>query len=504
MTRLITRRSFALLSLGATTVLVERCLAMSGKRRPEKRSGSAWQLAGSNALRATDFGARGDGLSDDTAAIMAADAAASTARRPLFFPAGVYLIDPIKATTSWIGEGSDRCVLRYRGNASYFVNLVTASGVDGIRFVNLAFDGNVSTDPVSWSVTNHTRFKGAAGLSVESCENALVLRCRASNTHAHGFRFLKVRGGKFEDCTTDRSRGIYGDGILLLSSTDIVVSNCMPRDYTRIGIAADRTDISEPLCQRITIRNCNPEGGHNASAQFGGTEFNAGVWIENCVTATVEGVRTRDNLHRGISVCSGKKTSDFTGERAAIVVRNCETQGGAFGICIYSLVDLPIVAEITGCTALHASIAFQGAANTGNDSITWTDCHADYDASAGNGRGFATEVTSRVQGRPTFTIGKGCTISRWAEDLRKLEDPGTKAATADIGGYYHPAGPMRLNVEGVREVRSKPIYIRWYNDHAHDIHISDVDAYISRPERAGTTISARNANVRPRPSGKVF
>lgn len=495
----VTRRHATLLSLGAAVTLVERCLA-APTVWPQEGHETALQSPPENAIRVLDFGARGDGETDDTAAIIAADTAAAEAGRPLFFSIGTYSTGPIKARASWFGAGSAGSVLRYNGHATNFVNMVSASGVDSIRFVDLGFDGNVSPDPQAWTKENHDQFTGAAGLSIDSCRDAVILRCRVMNTRTHGFRFLKVRGGRIEDCSTRRSRGIYGDGFLILSSSDILALNCTARDYTRIGVVADRTDVTEPLCQRITLRNCNPEQGHNASVLYGGTEFNAGVWIENCTSAVVDGVNTRYNVHRGISVCSGKKTSDFTGDYATIVVRECTTSGGEFGICVYSLADLPIKAMVTHCSVRHALIAFQGVANTGQDSVTWTNCHADYDASAGNGRGFSTEVTSAVKGMPSFTIGKGCTISRWAEDPTKLADAGANAATADIGGYYNPAGPMRMNVEGVRQTDGKPIFIRWYNSQAHDVHVSDVNAYISRGSRAGTKISARNATVRTRPT----
>lgn len=485
--------------VGVAVAAVGRCFAAPIADAPMRTA--AVKQPELDAIRVSDFGARGDGRTDDTAAIIAADAAAAAAHKSLFFPAGIYAIEPIEARASWMGAGSARSILRYRGRATTFVSLVSASGIDDIRFVDLGFDGSASADPISWNARNYSSFTGSAGLSIDSCRNARILRCQATNTCSHGFRLLKVHEGNIQACSTRRSRGVFGDGFLILSSTDILVADCTAQDYTRIGIAADRTDITEPLCQQLTIRNCRPEFGHHASSIYGGTEFNAGVWIENCTSSIVEGVRTSRNTHRGISVCSGKKTPDFAGDRASIIVRNCETKGSDFGITTYSLIDLPITATVTECDASGALIAFQGAANTGLDKITWTHCHADYNASATNGRGFATEVTSKVSRRPSFTIGEGCTVSRWSQDMRKLEDGGAAAATADIGGFYHPAGPMQLIVESVRQVDREPLFIRWYNDQPHDIRINDVDAYVSGGRTGGTTITTHGARIRTRPAG---
>lgn len=494
-----TRRALVILPVAAVGLLVQRCLARAARPAPS-RAGAIGGIKAvprpAGAISVKNFGARGDGQSDDSAAIIAADAAAAKAGRALYFPAGTYAIVPLRATTSWSGAAEGRSVLRYRGGSDGFVTLITASHVDGIRFTDLHFDGQVSGDPAKWDTASHDRFTGAAGLSIDSCRDAVVSRCSAVDMRQHGFRMLKVRGGRMEGCATRRSRGTFGDGFLILSSIEVTITDCVAEDYTRIGFVADRTDATEPMCQRITLRDCTASQGHHASSNYGGSEYNAGVWLENCTSALIERVTTRANPDRGINACTGKKTSDIA-SAATIELRKCRVDGGTFGICIYSLADLPVTADVSGCTVERAVIAFQAAANNSSDVFVWTDCRASYDASATNGRGFATEVTALVQGKPSFTIGKGCVVTRWKEDRVKLEDPGDGAATADIGGYYAPAGAMRLTVDGAREVAGRPLYVRWYNDRPHDISIRDADAYVSSPDH-GTTITAQGASIRSR------
>lgn len=56
--------------------------------------GSAWQdLGRGTAINVKDYGATGDGSTDDTAAIQAAWVAAKAADTPLYFPAGTYIVD---------------------------------------------------------------------------------------------------------------------------------------------------------------------------------------------------------------------------------------------------------------------------------------------------------------------------------------------------------------------------------------------------------------------------
>lgn len=68
----------------------------------------------------TDFGAKGDGITDDTAKIIAADSYArskSPAAR-LFFPSGVYMVSqlPINTNTNWFGEGRSTIIRQITGS----------------------------------------------------------------------------------------------------------------------------------------------------------------------------------------------------------------------------------------------------------------------------------------------------------------------------------------------------------------------------------------------------
>jgi len=64
-------------------------------------------IASSTLMSVKTYGAKGDGVTDDTAAITNADAAARQAGAQLFFPAGVYMASQIVIYTgsNWIGEG---------------------------------------------------------------------------------------------------------------------------------------------------------------------------------------------------------------------------------------------------------------------------------------------------------------------------------------------------------------------------------------------------------------
>ena len=96
-----------------------------------------------------DFGAVGDGVSDDTAAIQAADAAASAAGKYLFLPAGVYNVAgrsaAITPTTTWVGE------------ASWYNQFTVASPLFDMPDVGTVIDGgstNLDILSANWTARN--------------------------------------------------------------------------------------------------------------------------------------------------------------------------------------------------------------------------------------------------------------------------------------------------------------------------------------------------------------
>ncbi|GEM_PF-6603502 len=447
-----------------------------------------------------DFGAVGNGSTNDTAAIIAADANAAQLGKDLFLPAGTYMIEAeTQATTNWRGEAGT--ILRYLGTSPTFVRLVYASGVNNILFENLIFNGSASDDPSAWTSSNYDSFTGASGLSVENCDRPTVRNCRSQNTRQHGFRFVNCPGASWVNCTTHRSRGNFGDGFIATASIGLSVSACAASDYTRIGFVVDNIGQPTVTNHKVTFSQCFASHGHDASVLHGGGEFNAGFWLENTGDAAFEGCFAFDNAHVGINACTGSSTNDFPGSQALFTLSNCHSVGGRWGIRVYSLGALAVSAKITNCSAKGAVTAFEGAARNAADSFAWLNCHADYDASSNVGRGFATECPDvSVAGKPSFLVGPGCTISRFAENKAYLDDTGDAAATADVGGYFNPMSPMRLTVDGVRHTGDKPIYVRWYegaaHDKAHDFIATNVDMHVRRGGSTGGVIKAKNATLR--------
>lgn len=104
-----------------------------------------------------DFGAVGNGVADDTAAIAAADVYARSIGAKLYFPAGTYMVSQLVLYTNsnWFGDGRDATIIKQIVGSNtdllYGVNSNSCWGVTtptdfavGFTLRNLTLDGNRS------------------------------------------------------------------------------------------------------------------------------------------------------------------------------------------------------------------------------------------------------------------------------------------------------------------------------------------------------------------------
>lgn len=147
-----------------------------------------------------DFGAVGDGINDDSAAINAALAAA--AGRRVYFPTGVYLIGAplaIRSKTSLIGDGGKRSIIKlsasFPAGTTAITNYTTTGDLNAyydedIAIVQLGFDGNNNSSRTG----DFLAFAKARDIEIRQCafsnHSAIVIAigaCRNVNIHHNRF-----------------------------------------------------------------------------------------------------------------------------------------------------------------------------------------------------------------------------------------------------------------------------------------------------------------------------
>ena len=97
----------------------------------------------------SQFGAKGDGVSDDSSAFQAALAAIQKEGATLWIPAGRYIIStPLSLSNctgfTIVGEDPSKTTIRWNGVAG--ATMLTADGCNAFRISRLTFDGNNSAD----------------------------------------------------------------------------------------------------------------------------------------------------------------------------------------------------------------------------------------------------------------------------------------------------------------------------------------------------------------------
>lgn len=271
-------------------------------------------------VKDAEFGAVGDGVTDDTAAIQAA--IDSLTIGTVLIPMGTYLISDSIVPKSNVSIRADKATLTYDHTWATGEGLIDTGTdvVTGVEISGLIFDGkgewssDAFANPYgggnSVGFTNKQRglrvATGCSDFHVHGCEfkglhegvelssaskckivdnifsnigNAGIQLYSVSYSVVAGNSISGVKGNLTDAGTTDVAFSKYADGIYAYGCTDCIIQNNPIEDCKRIGIVLEGNGTSilnsGVTVQGNVIRNMNG---------CRGTEYNAGIWIETGMT----------------------------------------------------------------------------------------------------------------------------------------------------------------------------------------------------------------------------
>lgn len=321
-------------------------------------------------IKHPDYGAKGDGVTDDTQAIKDAIAAAGTAEDapPIFIPEGVYIVSStitVPSYTVLFGVGPSSIVkVKDNAAAGFSVFQVTAAGANGIRFRDFAIHGNatnntqtihgidftVATSAAIYNAVqdmlikemtgNGIRAAGTAGLDNSKIVNSIIRDCSSHNIYLTTASLISIIGCTVRSAKTT-NHGIMLDGAGVL---DVDIVGCRIQDNNTHGIFATQGN-------RVHVKSCVVT--HNAQI---------GIYFDRIAWGSIVGNSLDQNGRTGILVdgSSGGSTCQV------IVAGNAVRLSGRHGINLADASHAMVVGNHVHDNGTETNVTFDNIAISGN------------------------------------------------------------------------------------------------------------------------------------------
>jgi len=329
-----TKATLGFLSSG---VVLLSCVAVAlglGTARLTSKAPSQW-------VNVVEYGAVGDGVTDDTQAIMAAVSALGASGSTLFFPPGTYLLGqqialPSNSELRGSGAGASR-ILRKAGLS---FTPVSAVGSQNIAIRDVAIDGSTA---------------GSSGnlLHVDNSSHVSIHAVAVTSTPHAGIR---VSGSNVTDVsiTATRIGPVGNEGIVVVGTPTsparrIVVDSCIISDTGQSGIyLQDSADVTISA-NNLALPSCSSNPGYAAIVAEVGCyafsitansirSYSRGIWVHDSAAipasrATICGNTIAQTCKQAIWVAGADCTitgnviddpcrAEAIGSRIAILIHN--------------------------------------------------------------------------------------------------------------------------------------------------------------------------------------
>lgn len=278
------------------------------------------------------YGARADGVTDDTAAIQAALDASSY----VYIPDGVYMVDAVTGLlphSNQVIELASGAVLKVIGTSSGSYSVIHLQDVENVRIRG----GKIQGDNAY-----HTGTSGDSGFGVfvDVAKRVVVEDMEIADCWGDcimiGYRAEQDSGGTYygvqsEDIVIQRCKlhGGRRQGISVCSGLDVVIRDCEVYDITQ---TAPKSGIDiEPdwvgVAKNVLIENCYIHDTASASIIIGGniegntTAIKDDIRIVGC---TVDGINIQPGLTTNVSVSDTTFGTVYFCTEDILRVDNCQ------------------------------------------------------------------------------------------------------------------------------------------------------------------------------------
>lgn len=246
-----------------------------------------------------DFGATGDGVTDDTSAVQAAITAAQDSIGVLYVPAGTYIISTVTISGNLILTGSGTPSI-FKQKGATVGNMINITGTgNNVVIENMTFDGNytaqaaASLNSIIESTADGASFTDVFSLIVQNCEfrNPAYASIRVIGDNTFTTRELVwITDNKFIDGAEgiDNPSNDYNPrDIALDDAVEAWVENNLfdstnAPSYGRSAIIVAQTQTTtERFTEANIIGNRINRRGCNTSQALGAIDLY--IWATNCV-----------------------------------------------------------------------------------------------------------------------------------------------------------------------------------------------------------------------------
>ena len=343
--------------------------APSHPGKVQSTDGAWWEIiAERGVIDPKQLGAVANGTTDDSTAMVAAEATAYALGVALFFSTAVYTYNgvftvrvsiysvggTIKQQSTTINPSTYHdCTLYIHNVANLIVQGLTVDSISMAR-------GIIADGATNFVLRDCTSIHGmGSGIAVVNCAHGVVDRCNSLYT-AFTYGTYPMVGGD-------------GDGFYCGQSNDITFFKCYAYDFTRIGFVSEGIGSGDAnSSNNINLLYCTAEYAHDQHT-YSTTEYNGGIWMEHTRSGCIIGC-SLINIDSGVGQLSGNLTrgiiidSNYSDNIHDFSIKDCVilangTLGFGLTIGVTSLNGRMLVDHVRFSNC-HSPIELQGDADT--------------------------------------------------------------------------------------------------------------------------------------------